>query len=187
MAQWYRVFWTLSQEVRVLFGGAYNSRGFFQKFTVLCFLGNKKSCHCTRQSSDIQWITDINTCPGQFLWLVCYNRIFIHLYFHSFFYFTHLYLMPLAVTEMKRINHTMLRYQLATTVFCTEYDLKPSIKTCNFSFKIVLRFLFGSNPPPNSSKLAIDSLRCSRPTHSSKPFVWSVALYRRFRASATFC
>ena len=142
MAQWYRVFWTLSQEVRVLFGGAYNSRGFFQKFTVLCFLGNKKSCHCTRQSSDIQWITDINTCPGQFLWLVCYNRIFIHLYFHSFFFFLLLYLMPLAVTEMKRIVYTVPRYQLTDSrVFCTENDLKPSINTLNFSFKIVLRFL----------------------------------------------
>ena len=172
--------------MRVLFGGAYNSRGFFQKFTVLCFLRNKKICHRTRQSSNIQCITHTNIFLGS-AWPVFYNRVFIHLYLHSIFYFTHLYLMPLAVTEMKRINYTMLRYQLATTVFCTEYYLKPWIKTRNFSFKIVLRFLFGSNPPPNSSKLAIDSLRCSRPTHSSKPFVWSVALYRRFRASATFC
>ena len=49
--------------------------------------------------------------------------------------------MPTAVTEMKRIVYTIPRYQLAGTVFCTEYDLKPSINTLNFLFKIVLRIL----------------------------------------------
>ena len=83
---------------------------FFPKFTDLCFLGNEKICHCTRKSSDIQRITDINPCHG-FAWPVnFYNRVFIHLYFHSISYFPHLYLMPLAVTEMKRIDYTMLRF-----------------------------------------------------------------------------
>ena len=123
----------------------FNEARWPQKFTVLCFLGNKKICHCTRQSSDIQWITDINTCPGS-SWPVCYNRVFIHLYLHSVVFFHNLYLMPLAVTEMKRIVYTMLRYQLAAMVLCTEYDLKPSINTLNFSFKIVLRFLLAQIP-----------------------------------------
>ena len=54
--------------------------------------------------------------------------------------------MPLPVTEMKRIVYTMLRYQLAVTVFCTEYDLKALINTIinTFSFKIILLdFLLG--------------------------------------------
>ena len=111
----------------------------FRNLQFYVFQEDKRIFHCTRQSSDIQWIIDISTGLGS-QWLAFMRRVFIHLYLHNIVSFPHLYLMPLPITELKRVVDTMLRYQLAATVFCTEYDLKPSIKTLNYSFKIVLSF-----------------------------------------------
>ena len=69
-------------------------------------------------------------------WPVFTSKVSIHLHSHSILYFPHLYLMPLPVTEMKRFVYTVLRYQLAVTVFCTEYDLKPLMNTLVNNFSV---------------------------------------------------